>query len=79
VNNAYPILHYYFNKDSSKSAALAIAALKDALHVMEQHLPKETLPNPVIVMQTCSSIFTFLNTLDFVSVSEKMKKLHTLT
>ncbi|WP_097042915.1 potassium channel family protein [Terribacillus aidingensis] len=69
--NAYPILHYYFNKDSSKSTSLAIAALDDALQVMEHHLPKETLPNPVIVKQTRSSILTFLDTLDFVTISDK--------
>ncbi|QXE02338.1 potassium channel family protein [Terribacillus sp. DMT04] len=72
--NAYPILHYYFNKDSSKSAALAIAALDDALQVMEHHLPKETLPNPVIVKQTRSSILTFLDTLDLISVSDKTEE-----
>jgi Ion channel len=72
--NAYPILHYYFNKDSNKSASLAIAALDDALQVMEHHLPKETLPNPVIVKQTRSSILTFLDTLDLVSISDKSEE-----
>jgi ABC-type thiamin/hydroxymethylpyrimidine transport system permease subunit len=72
--NAYPILHYYFNKDSSKSASLAIAALDDALQVIEHHLPKETLPNPVIVKQARSSILTFLDTLDLVSISDKSEE-----
>jgi len=60
---AYPILHYYRGMEESKSPAVALAVLDDALTVLQFGVPPESRPSAAVLSSARSAVQGYLDTL----------------
>lgn len=63
-HKAYPILHYYHSEDPEKSAAKAVAVFDEAMTILRCGTPKDSRPNQALIESACSSVESYLRTLD---------------
>ncbi|MGB3532065.1 MAG: two pore domain potassium channel family protein [Microcoleaceae cyanobacterium] len=59
----YPILHYFHTVERSRSAVLSVAALDEALTILQYGLPAQYQPDGAALKTTRRAIAAFLNTL----------------
>lgn len=62
-HKAYPILHYYYSKDSEQAAVISIVALDEALTLLTYGVSKEHQPSTSITTNARSSVQSYLDTL----------------
>ena len=60
---AYPILHYYRGTQPSKSPAIALAVLDDALTILRFGVPPDVQPNIATLSSSRAAVQGFLDTL----------------
>lgn len=60
---AYPILHNYRAQRGTKSPAVALAVLDEALTLLRFGVPEECRPNPVVLASTRVAVAEYLDTL----------------
>lgn len=68
-HNAYPLLHYYYGEKSGQSAAVAVAALDEALTIIAYGVEPENRLNAVLLQNMRSTIQEYLETLDFARIA----------
>lgn len=61
---AYPVLHYFHATERHNAAAPAIAALDEALGLLEHAVPVDRRPEPAALITLRRAIWEFLETLD---------------
>lgn len=69
-HKAYPVIHYFHNKDKNHAIILQIAKLNEAVFILENHLKSEY----AIPQQELSSIKTALN--NYIKVIEEVSHLN---
>ena len=67
---SYPVLHFYYSPDRSKSVPVAIAILDEALSIIYTCVPKDHWPDHLILHSTRQTISSFLQTLKAGFVKE---------
>lgn len=65
---SYPLLHYLHTTERNSAAAPSIAALDEALTIIEHGLKKECRPDPAAFYPVRQTIWELLKTLDMVFV-----------
>lgn len=68
-HDAYPLLHFYYSEKSGQSAAVAVAALDEALTIIEYGVEPESRTNAVLMRNMRSTIQEYLETLDFSRIA----------
>ena len=69
----YPVLHYFHTPLRSRCLALSIAALDEAMNILQYAVPLEYRPDPATLVPVRRSCAAFLTTLksDYIKPSEK--------
>lgn len=68
---AYPILHYYRGTRTSKSPAVAVVVLDEALTVLRYGIPADLRPNLALLSSTRAAIGSYLDTLEnFIDMTD---------
>lgn len=78
---SYPVLHYYYTENRSKSLPINLAILDEALTILHTLIPKEYCTNLLAIRSTRISICSFLLTLksNFIAQSDEEPPLPSLS
>lgn len=73
---AYPVLHYFHSRDRESAAALNIANLAQALHLLRHGVAGDARPDPAAVGALDSAVGSFLDTLSSAYIAPGDEALH---
>lgn len=71
---SYPVLHYYYSTQASKSLSVTITVLDETLTLLYGSVPKPYWPDPLLMQVARRSVTAFLNTLkeDFIKPANEL-------
>jgi hypothetical protein len=70
-HSAYPILHHVHTVNKDENAVLRLVLLDEVLNILQYHIPPEKKISNLILMQIRTAISVYLDSLRYITPSEK--------